>query len=96
MRAFWDPELRILLTDYVNFLGLELRSQYANLSLVERHMDMYTFWCPGISSKIPESQCSLCSRYSYHAAAEFQDGDEIPTIVPDTSRPILMTMGTDL
>jgi hypothetical protein len=82
MRAFWDPELRILLTDYANLLGPELRSQYANLSLVERCMAMYTFWCPGISSRIPESQCSLCSRYPYHAAAEFQDGDEIPAIVP--------------
>ena len=82
MRAFWDLELRILLTDYANLLGPELRSQYANLSLVERCMAMYTFWCPGISSRITESQCSLCNRYPYHAAAEFQDGDEIPTIVP--------------
>jgi hypothetical protein len=84
-RGFWDPGLRILVADYAPLLGTKLQNQYADLSLLESCMTMYTFWFPGVSSKLHESQCSLCSRYPYHAAAEFQGGDEIPTIVLEVS-----------
>ena len=89
-RAFWDPELRVLVIDHAKFLDRELRNQYADLSSLQKCLDMYSYWiAPGapkmIGDETPESQCSLCSRYPYHSAAEFHDGDEVPMILPEAS-----------
>ncbi|KAL5318979.1 hypothetical protein ACEPPN_014047 [Leptodophora sp. 'Broadleaf-Isolate-01'] len=89
-RAFWDPRLRVLVINHVKFLDRELRNQYANLSSLQRCLDMYAHWitpgAPNIArDKIPESQCSLCSRYPYHSTAEFHDGDGTPAILPQSS-----------
>ena len=83
-RAFWDPGLRVLFVHDARFLDQEFRNQYADLSAIQRSMEWPVFLSiPGnMGRRIPESQCYLCSRYPCHPAAEFQDGDELPVILP--------------